>query len=108
MRDPRELIWTDRIRCDQRTDGAWCLGGVAGSDAAWATWPEVVAFAEAILAADRAWKNRAPCGCDSRSLTYKTCRHYDNLRGSLGDRCVVCGHGEKCHEVKLAEMEGNR
>ena len=55
MSDPRERIETAHIRCDNRTDTAWCLGAVGSDVAAWATWPELVELAQKILAANEAW-----------------------------------------------------
>lgn len=52
--DPRERIETKRIRC-AGTPGGWSLGQVGTVYAALADWPEVVAFATAILAANESW-----------------------------------------------------
>lgn len=39
-------------------------------------------------------KDTAPCGCDSRELTYKTCAYF--VGGTRG-QCITCGHNNACH-----------
>jgi hypothetical protein len=62
VNDPRERIETEHFQC--RLDigdapDAWEIGGTNfAGESGYADWPEVVAFAEKILAADEAWKDR--------------------------------------------------
>lgn len=37
----------------------------------------------------------APCGCDPKALTYKTCQNYALVVGL--NRCARCGHDRECH-----------
>lgn len=55
---PRERIETKHLRCNGMTPTQWELAAVGQHAPAFADWPEVVAFAQAILAADAEWRER--------------------------------------------------
>lgn len=59
--DPRERIETEHFQCRLEigdAPDAWEIGGTNFTgESGYADWPEVVAFARAILAADEAWKD---------------------------------------------------
>lgn len=61
MSDPRERIETRHLRCNSMTPTQWVLAAVGQHAPAFADWPEVVEFAEKILAANAEWReSRAP------------------------------------------------
>lgn len=60
MNDPRERIETRLLGCQRMPwapagEAEWVIGAVQSGHSGRADWPEVVAFARAILAADEAW-----------------------------------------------------
>lgn len=62
MTDPRQRIETKNFSCEidkdvrGRPGGTWVIGGTNfAGESGYAAWPEVVAFARAILAADESW-----------------------------------------------------
>ena len=97
--DPRERIETEHIRCDDITPTQWIIAAVGQHAPAFADWPEVVAFAHAVLAADAEWKRSLkPCDCPCSGVA---CDEYADVHNYLA--CGHCEHDEECH-AKLEEL----
>jgi hypothetical protein len=78
MSDPRNFVASSPFSCE-REGGRYHLHG------AWADWPEVVAFAEAILKADHRWqKSWRSVDCDHRHA-----REGDKFCASCGAKLEV-------------------
>lgn len=94
MTDPRERIETADISCRRDSDRVWEIGSrTFANDAAFADWPEVVAFAHAVLAADAEWKRSLkPCDCPCSGVA---CDEYADVHNYLA--CGHCGHWRECH-----------